>query len=435
MTDLASRLLERMAPWRDAPSWCVALSGGLDSSVLLHLLAALRARHDLPALRAIHVHHGLQSAADAWPEHCRQLCDGLGVELLVRHVRVAQAASVEQAARNARYGAFAGALRPGEVLLTGQHRDDQAETLLLRLMRGAGLRGLSAMPPQRSLGAGRLVRPLLDISRDELLAYAREHGVSWIEDPSNEETRFARNYLRHQVLPALVSRWPQASRSLARTASHLGEARELLDDLARQDLAAALEPCQHSWLTLPSLNLSRLAELSPARQRNALQFWLSAYTRLPDTEHWAGWNDLRDARPDALPVWRLTDGELHRSGERVYWLSGQWLLSVGEAVPWNDPLAELELPGNGSVSLSGTLPGEALRIGYRQGGERLEVSGRGHRDLKRLLNERQVPAFVRARLPLLFAGQRLVAVANQPGLADGDLQLSWRAPTSEQGLR
>ena len=136
MTDLASRLLERMAPWRDAPSWCVALSGGLDSSVLLHLLAALRARHDLPALRAIHVHHGLQSAADAWPEHCRQLCDGFGVELLVRHVRVAQAASVEQAARNARYGAFAGALRPGEVLLTGQHRDDQAETLLLRLMRG-----------------------------------------------------------------------------------------------------------------------------------------------------------------------------------------------------------------------------------------------------------------------------------------------------------
>lgn len=435
MTDLASRLLERLAPWRTAPSWCVALSGGLDSSVLLHLLATLRARHDLPVLRAIHVHHGLQPAADAWPEHCRQLCDGLGMELLVRHVQVAQAASVEQAARNARYDAFAGALRPGEVLLTGQHRDDQAETLLLRLMRGAGLRGLSAMPSQRSLGAGMLVRPLLDISRGELLAHAREHDVPWIEDPSNEDTRFARNYLRHQVLPALLSRWPQASRSLARAASHLGEARELLDELAQQDLAAALEPCRHSWLALPSLSLSRLAELSPARQRNALQFWLSAFTRLPDTEHWAGWNDLRDARPDASPVWRLTDGELHRSGERLYWLSGQWLLSVGEAVPWNDPRAELELPGNGSVSLSGSLPPEALHIGYRQGGERLDVPGRGRRDLKRLLNEQQVPAFVRGRLPLLFAGSRLVAVANQPVLADGNLQLSWRAPTSEQGLR
>lgn len=435
MTDLASRLLERLAPWRTAPSWCVALSGGLDSSVLLHLLAALRARHDLPVLRAIHVHHGLQPAADAWPEHCRQLCDGLGVELLVRHVQVAQAASVEQAARNARYDAFAGALRPGEVLLTGQHRDDQAETLLLRLMRGAGLRGLSAMPSQRSLGAGMLVRPLLDISRDELLVYAREHDVPWIEDPSNEETRFARNYLRHQALPVLASRWPQASRSLARAASHLGEARELLDELAQLDLAAAPQPCRHPWLALPSLSLSHLVELSPARQRNALQFWLAAFTRLPDTEHWAGWSDLRDARADALPVWRLTDGELHRSGERLYWLSGQWLLPVGEAVPWNDPLVELELPGNGSVSLSGSFPREALHIGYRQGGERFDVPGRGHRDLKRLLNERQVPAFVRGRLPLLFAGPRLVAVANQPGLADGNLQLSWRAPTSEQGLR
>ncbi|MCU1722301.1 tRNA lysidine(34) synthetase TilS [Pseudomonas sp. 5P_5.1_Bac1] len=435
MTDLASRLLSRLAPWRSARSWCVGLSGGLDSSVLLHLLAELKRRHDLPVLRALHVHHGLQVAADAWPAHCQQLCDSLGIELQVCHVQVEEGASLEQSARNARYSAFIEVLGAGDVLLTGQHRDDQAETLLLRLLRGAGVRGLSAMPVQRRLGAGELVRPLLDISRDQLLAYATEQVLQWIEDPSNRDARFSRNYLRHQVLPALTARWPQAHRSLARTAAHLTEARELLDELAQQDLACAREGDEFPWLELPSLDLRSLARLSAARQRNALQYWLAPYTRLPDSDHWAGWDDLRDARVDASPVWRLTDGELHRAGERIYWLSGNWLVPLSEPAPWTELLEPLPLPDNGSVSLSGSSLSQTLRIGYRRGGETLELAGRGRRDLKRLLNERHVPSFVRGRLPLLFAGERLVAVANLPGLADGDLQLTWRAPTSEQGLR
>ncbi|MFD2643037.1 tRNA lysidine(34) synthetase TilS [Pseudomonas japonica] len=432
MTDLASRLQDNLAPWRDAPGWCVALSGGLDSCVLLHLLASLK---DRPALRAVHIHHGLQSVADAWPEHCRRLCDSLGVDLLVRHVRVEQGASLEQSARTARYEAFAEVLQAGEILLTGQHRDDQAETLLLRLLRGAGVRGLAAMPDQRSLGQGRLVRPLLDISRDELLAYAHEHGLQWVDDPSNAQTQFDRNYVRHQVLPAMIARWPQASRGLARTAAHLAEAGALLEELARDDLASAQAPGGLSWLTLPSLDLPSLVRLSPARQRNVLQYWLARHTRLPDTRHWAGWNDLRDARGDASPVWRLTDGELHRAGQRIYWLSADWLAPVGGPVAWSEPGTPLELFRNGCVSLRGELPREALRIAYREGGETLEIPGRGRRDLKRLLNEAQVPAFVRARLPLLFAGTCLVAVANLPELTDGDLQLVWSVPTSEQGLR
>ncbi|MDU9393183.1 tRNA lysidine(34) synthetase TilS [Pseudomonas sp. zfem002] len=432
MVYLASRVQDKLAPWRDAPGWCVALSGGLDSTVLLHLLAGLS---DRPALRAVHVHHGLQQVADTWPEHCRRLCDALGVELLVRHVRVEEDASIEQAARNARYGAFSEVLQTGEILLTGQHREDQAETLLLRLLRGAGLRGLMAMPGQRSLGAGSLVRPLLDISRDELLRHAQAHGLSWIEDSSNADTRFNRNYLRHQVFPALASRWPQASRSLARAAGHLAQAGELLDELAREDLVQAQVPGDFPWLGLPSLHLPGLAHLSPARQRNAMQSWLARFTRLPDTDHWAGWNDLRDARADASPIWKLTDGELHRAGERIYWLSGNWLGAPGEAAYWNDPRQALELAGNGRVFLTGNLPQEGLRIAYRQGGESMTLPGRGRRDLKRLLNERQVPCFVRSRLPLLFAGERLVAVANLPDLTDGDLQLVWRVPTSEQGLR
>ncbi len=432
MTDLAARVQNKLAPWRNAPAWCVALSGGLDSTVLLHLLATMKER---PVLRAVHVHHGLQPVADAWPEHCRRLCDSLGVELLVRHVAVEQGASLEQAARDARYQAFAEVLQSGELLLTGQHREDQAETLLLRLLRGAGLRGLAAMPECRSLAAGLLVRPLLDIPRDDLLAFAQVQGLSWVQDPSNDDTRFNRNYLRHQVLPALTSRWPQASRSLARTTAHLAEAGELLDELARDDLAQAQGVEDFPWLGLPSLHLPTLARLSPARQRNALQFWLARFSRLPDTDHWAGWRGLRDARVDASPVWKLTDGELHRAGERLYWLFGAWLGVPDAELSWDDLQRALLLPGNGSVTLSGSLPSEPLRIAYRQGGESMNIPGRGRRDLKRLLNERGVPAFVRGRLPLLFAGDRLVAVANLPDLVDGDLQLLWNVPTSEQGLR
>lgn len=432
MTDLASRMLQRLAPWRDAPGWCVALSGGLDSTVLLHALASLTER---PPLRAVHIHHGLQATADAWPGHCQRLCDSLGVELLVRSVRVEKAASLEQSARNARYSCFTEILRSGEVLITGQHRDDQAETLLLRLLRGAGLRGLRAMPMHRRLGRGVLVRPLLEASRDELLAFARARGLNWVEDPSNQDVRFNRNYLRHQVIPALTLRWPQTTRSLARAAGHLAEACELLDELARDDLVAALRPGEFDWLALASLHLPSLVRLSPARQRNALQYWLGQFTRLPDTDHWAGWNTLRDARGDASPVWKLTDGELHRAGDRLYWLSGDWLRSPGDAGVWTDPESPLALPGNGSVLLSGTGPRKGLRIAFRQGGEVMALPGRGRRDLKRLLNERRIPPFVRTRLPLLFSGEQLIAVANLPDLADGDLQLEWRVPTSEQGLR
>ncbi|MDD1975323.1 tRNA lysidine(34) synthetase TilS [Pseudomonas tussilaginis] len=427
MLDLSPRL----TPWLTAPSWCVALSGGLDSTVLLHLLANLPNK---PPLRAIHIHHGLQAAADAWPIHCQRLCEELGIELLIVHVQVAVGASLEQGAREARYAAFADALRPGEVLLTGQHREDQAETLLFRLLRGAGVRGLAAMPGQRVLGRGLLVRPLLDVSRQALEAYAQAQQLTWVEDPSNGDIRYARNYLRHQVFPLLRQRWPQAAQALARTAEHLSEAQSLLDELAVQDLARASTANGFDWLSLASLELSVLCELSPARQRNALQYWLAQRTRLPDTRHWAGWENLRDALGDGRPCWRLTDGELHRANGRIWWLADDWLTIPG-ALVWDDPAQPLLLPGNGSLQLSGMMPQGPLRIAYRQGGESLQVAGRGRRDLKRLLNEFQVPAFVRSRLPLLYRDQQLLAVANLPQLSQGDWQLHWCVPTSAQGLR
>ncbi|MFK3794562.1 tRNA lysidine(34) synthetase TilS [Pseudomonas piscis] len=437
MTPLADSLLQILAPWRQASAWRVAFSGGLDSTVLLHLLANLARQHCLPALSAIHVHHGLQQAADAWPQYCQQVCDALGVPLQVARVQVPAGASLERAARDARYSIFEQSLASDELLLLAQHRDDQAETLLFRLLRGAGVRGLAAMPQCRPLGRGHLLRPLLDVPRAELERYAAEHRLDWVDDPSNSDHHYSRNYLRHQVMPVLQSRWPQAAASIARSAAHLGEAQGLLGELASMDLRAAEQDRNPPWLPLPTLALAPLRELSAARQRNALSHWLARFTRLPDTDHWAGWENLRDAKDAALPIWRLADGELHRRGAYLWWLSGAWLRPVGQGAEWHDPQQPLCLPDNGHVAFSGSVPDGPLSIRYRLGGEVMHLVDRGHRDLKRLLNEAGVPAFVRGRLPLLYRREQLLAVANLPMAgtnARGAWQLHWRPPTSDQGL-
>ncbi|MFL1548635.1 tRNA lysidine(34) synthetase TilS [Pseudomonas sp. D47] len=434
---LSAKLLQALAPWRNASAWHIAFSGGLDSTVLLHLLATLANTDTLPTLSAIHVHHGLQAAADAWPSHCQAVCDRLGVPLRVMRVHVQPGASLERAARDARYQAFSEATGAGEVLLTGQHRDDQAETLLFRLLRGAGVRGLAAMPAHRPLAGGHLVRPLLKASRAELEAYAREHQLAWIEDPSNADPRFSRNYLRHRVFPALTQRWPQAVSSLARTAEHLSEAQGLLDELARMDLQTADQPSPFPWLALPSLVLAPLRELSDARQRNVLRHWLTPLTRLPDSDHWAGWYSLRDAKGDAQPLWRLADGQLHRCGERLWWLPTTWSEFSDASVSWPCPQNPLELPGNGQLKFIGKAPEGPFVVRYRQGGEIIEVPGRGRRDLKRLLNECGLPGFVRGRLPLLYQGEQLLAVPSLAGLwamPPRDWQLDWMPQTCDQGL-
>ncbi|QZI69582.1 tRNA lysidine(34) synthetase TilS [Pseudomonas protegens] len=437
MNSLSAKLLKSLAPWREATHWRIAFSGGLDSTVLLHLLVDLAHQHGLPRLSAVHVHHGLQAAADAWPAHCQAICAAMGVSLQVIHVQVRAGSSLEGAAREARYGAFERLIAANELLLTAQHRDDQAETLLFRLLRGAGVRGLSAMPQSRPLGAGHLLRPLLGMSRAELERYAAEHCLSWVQDPSNADHQYSRNYLRHQVMPSLIARWPQAATSMSRSAAHLREAQGLLDELAMMDLATAEGESDFPWLNLPSLALAPLQQLSPARQRNALSHWLSKRGRLPDTDHWVGWESLRDASAQGHPRWRLADGEVHRAGGRIWWLSGAWLQQVKSGIEWQDPGRPLQLPNNGQVFFVGSAPQGPLHIRYRQGGEVMQVAGRGHRDLKRLLNEAGLPSFVRGRLPLLYQDDRLLAVANLPALAvnpQAGWQLYWRPLTSDQGL-
>lgn len=434
---LQARLLSRLAPWRTAPAWCVALSGGLDSTVLLHLLAQLAYRESLPPLSAIHIHHGLQSVAEAWPAYCRGLCERLGVPLRVEQVQVEGGASLERAARDARYAAFSAALGPGECLLTAQHRDDQVETVLFRLFRGAGVRGLAGMPAERALGAGWLLRPLLDCSRDELERYAKLHGLEWVEDPSNASDAHDRNFLRNRILPEILGRWPAAAQSIVRSAGHLAESQQLLAELAALDLGLADERREYLGMFLPSLALAPLTQLSESRQRNALRHWLALHARLPDSAHWAGWQALRDARVDGEPVWRLADGELRRAEGRLWWLSNDWLAFSPQAMGWLDASLPLILPGNGSLQFQGGTPDGVLEVRYRQGGEVMALSGRGRRDLKRLLNEAAIPAFLRGRMPLLWRGDELLGVASLPGLRTEAAQcwtLHWSPPTNDSGL-
>lgn len=414
-------LFDALQPWRTASALSVAFSGGMDSTVLLYALVQLAKKYPLPPVRAIYIQHGLQVAAQAWPAHCQRVCDALQVPLTQVAVDVAPTASVEQAARHARYAAFEQHLQANAVLLMAQHQDDQAETVLFRLMRGTGVAGLRGIPQTRALAQGHLLRPLLRVAHRHLLEYAQQQQLHWIEDPSNAADDFDRNYLRRQVIPALKARWPQMQQSLQRTAQHMQEAQQLLDELAAEDVRHAFIAPVLDWLTVPCLNMDTLRQLSPQRQKNLLRYWLAPFTLLPDTAHWAGWQSVRDAQADAQPIWRLHKGALMRSQNRLYWLSDVWLQAPPTFELTVHKAGRYPLPGNGYVQIAGDLTAP-LQLRYRQGGEQLWIAGRGHRDLKRVLQEQGVPPFVRSRLPIVFLAQQAVALANLPVLSHPQAQ-------------
>jgi tRNA(Ile)-lysidine synthase len=290
-------LATRLAP---AERIGVGLSGGCDSVVLLHLLHGLGLGE---RLTAIHVHHGLSPNADAWAAFCAEYCARLGVPLQLAHVEVDRRSGLglEAAARTARYAALAEC--PGEVLVLAQHQGDQAETLLFNLLRGAGVAGAAAIPEVRQLAGRRLLRPLLGCSRDELEAYAAQHALAWIEDESNADTRYSRNFLRHDILPVLRRRFPAAERSLAQAAQHFAEADDLLAELAAADWLAAC--CSGD---APRLRVLR--DLSLARLKNLLRYRLRQLGwRAPGAarlEEFA--RQLQRAGPDRHPELVLPDG-------------------------------------------------------------------------------------------------------------------------------
>jgi tRNA(Ile)-lysidine synthase len=427
----------------------VALSGGIDSTALLAALA--EARSDDLRLRALHINHGLHANAKRWSAHCRKLARQLGVPLQVLSVRVARerGASLEEAARVARYRCFAEHLRSGEALLTAHTQDDQLETVLLQLFRGCGLPGLAAMPAAAPLGSGTLVRPLLGCSRLQLEAWVRAGELTWIEDDTNLEERFDRNYLRRRVLPAVRQRWPGAAAAVARSARHAAEAQRLLATLARVDLERASDGA--------SLSVKALRVLAPERRRNVLRAWIAgAGHTLPDArrlEEIAG--PLIDARADAHPQ---VEWDEDSAARRVLVLRQADLLSLAAPAPVLDsgaaaaPLAWewresccLTLPDGGALELTperhGPIDLDALpprlAITWRRGGERLRVRRGGpRRALKSLLQEAHVPLAERARLPLILAEGALIAAADlwidesvrAPPEARHRGRLVWRKP-------
>ncbi len=298
----------------DRARYCVAFSGGLDSTALLYAMTQLRERTPLMQVRAVHVNHHLLPQADAWADHCRAVASSLAVTLEVIDIHVAPGAGVspEAAARAARYRALESRLAEDEMLLTAHHQEDQLETVLLQLLRGAGVAGLAAMPEDAPFGRGRHLRPLLGIARAVLEELVRAAGLSWVEDSSNTDVRYDRNYLRHRVLPVLRERWPGAAGTVARTARHLAEAQSLLDDLARIDLAGAVED--------GGLSLEKLRELAPPRARNLLRFWIRA-SGFPPPSTVKLHDILRqmlESRIDAAPRVAWGAAEIARRRGRLY---------------------------------------------------------------------------------------------------------------------
>lgn len=391
----------------------VAFSGGLDSTVLLHRLAndpGLRQ----PGLSAVHVNHGLHPDAARWALHCARTCATLDVALSVVAVRVVDAGDgLEAAAREARYRGFAQTLQPGEILALAQHREDQAETVLLRLLRASGGAGLGAMPAVRMLGAHTAWRPLLRMPRSDLLAYARAHRLSWIEDPSNSDTRLDRNWLRQRLLPLLRERWPHADAALARSA-------ELLR--AEAELLAAETGCRLRAMQTDAANelsVSALLACEPDWRARILRAFVASLglPPLPGGALAVIERDLLHARADAEPQYRWRDARLCRWRDRLH------------AGPMRRPLPvrlDLPLPASGEVSLPdgarliwhGPALSEA-RVRARRGGERIRLPGRQHsHSLAHALQQADVPTWERPHLPLLFAADGELLAAGDRVVSD-----------------
>lgn len=400
--------------------YLVAYSGGLDSAVLLHALVSVTER---AKVRAVYVDHDLHPDSASWAKHCRRTCEALGIEFRALQLRLptSNGESLEALARSARYAALAAEIDQDEALLTAHHQRDQAETMLLAALRGAGMTGLAAMPALLERGNHVLLRPLLRVPATDLQRYARAVSLEWIDDPSNADLRFDRNYLRQAILPLLRERWPGADRTLSRSAELCAEASHLLDELAVSDLGHAVQGDR--------LAIEGLQALPADRQRNALRCALARLgLAMPSAAQLeAARRALLESRPDARPLAAWPGVRIRRYGKRLWFFTESTDPPAASAQPkrytW-DPLVvpSLQLGGSrGRLSLdlqaSGgfTLPPETskLTVAFRRGGERLRpATGARERTLKNLLQESQIVPWMRGNIPLLYAGEQLLAVGD-----------------------
>jgi len=430
----------------------VALSGGVDSAVLLHLLVPLASQMQLP-LSAVHVNHSISPNADKWGEFCRNLCQSRNIPLEIARVKVTcePGTSLEAAAREERYRIFRN-LQTDYVVLA-QHLDDQAETLLLQLLRGAGVKGLSAMPVVRTVRKEmdekastnsvpalerrpKLLRPLLDVSRREIEDYAREHALQWITDESNDEVSFDRNFLRHALFPLLGKRFPAYRTTFLRASRHMAEASALLDELAEVDSAQCAVPGK--------LHVEDLRKLSFPRARNLLRYTLAQHgVILPSTVKLEEiLRQLLSSRLDTKLHIVFGNTEIRCFRGRVHIRKAQTIVQAIPEARWHlvwqgeEQLPIPELGGTlrfarrrgAGISLQ-KINEQPVTIRLRQGGERLRTDcNRPRRSLKNLLREASLPPWQRQRLPLIFSGEQLVCV---PGIG---VDCDFQAADDEQGL-
>lgn len=405
--------------------WWIGFSGGLDSTVLLHALAQL----NLPvSLRALHVNHQISPHADSWQQQCEQFCNQLGVPFHAEKVQVSNTGKgIEDAAREARYKVFEQYVKPGDYLLTAHHSNDQAETLLLRLLRGTGPRGLAAIASERKLpSGGKLIRPLLHFSRTDLETYARAQPLSWVDDESNRDDHYDRNFLRNQVMPLLHTRWPVFMRKWQQTADLCAQQEALLAEFTQQDMVLANVRTERVG---QSIDLVWWRSLSRARRQNLLRYWLRRLDcELPETVHWQQLeNQLFNAREDAQVKITWNKNSLQPYQGRLFLLPIELPALVLQFI------AVIPLENTAEQYLRADLPDVQIR--YRMGGERCKPTGRQHsQTLKKLLQEYQLEPWLRDSVPLVYSGEHLVAVGDLwicdgyvAGAGEPALKLTWQS--------
>lgn len=391
-------------------TYWIAYSGGVDSHVLLSLMVTVRQFLAL-RLKAIHINHGMSQHAARWAKHCADVCVKYDVVYVERELRFALNAgeSLEEIARNHRYNLFTDYLTEGDVLLTAHHQDDQAETILLQLMRGSGLKGLAAMPILVPFAKGWHARPLLDFSRAELQAYARTRGLQWVNDESNDDSCFTRNFIRHEILSRLKKRWPSASAVLSRSAKHCAEAQALLEDFS------VSEWLKITGLRANTLSVQKLLCLDIGKQRLALRSWidklgypLPSLTKIETIQQ-----NVLTAKWDRSPCVTWQNVELRRYRDDLYLMPClEPLISKAEH-HW-DLQQPLFLPGLGTLSAV-LVKGYGLRadlkrvvVRFREEGQTVFLSKRNKHALKNLFQEWGVPPWERQRIPLIFVDPILV---------------------------
>jgi tRNA(Ile)-lysidine synthase len=430
--NLQQRVADALTPVvPQGSSLLLGLSGGVDSVVLLHLLVQL-SQHFSWRIGALHVHHGISLHADEWAEFCTEMCAGYSIPLSVERVDISplRDMGIEAAARKLRHAVFE--KQQVDFIALAHHRDDQAETMLLQLLRGAGVRGASAMQifkPRNNVPS--LLRPLLDIERRELEAYAQDHGLRWVEDDSNEDVSYPRNFLRHRVLPVLAQRFPAYRVTLARSARHFAETAELLDDLASLDAANAMAG--------ERLSVSILRQSSNARGKNLLRYFLAARgAPIPDTTRLDEMlRQLCEAGEGAQIRITWQDWQLRCYQEYAYTLpvtlpvadfSIIWRGEAEVVLPASHGMWHFERVIGQGVSLE-KLQQAVVTIRPRHGSEMIKLDvARPRQSLRNLLQQQGVPPWQRELLPLLYCGNELVYV---PGVASA---AGYLAQAGEEGV-